>query len=86
MGTTLQKKKKGTFSLFTEVLLSPIIVESANEKRIRGRLMTPNAMGWGWVPVALSLRSRTRSANFRRKNKTSADRLIRFKFIELKRI
>ena len=41
-------KKRGTFSLFTEVLLSPMIVERTNENKNRGRLMTANAMGWGY--------------------------------------
>ena len=75
MGTTPQKKK-GTFSLFTTVQLSPMIAERAKENKNRGRLMTENAMGWGWVQITRLLRSRTHSADFPRKNKTSADRKI----------
>ena len=71
-------------SLFTDLLFSQMIIQRAKENKNRGRLMTANASGLVGCSLSRSalalalaclLRSYTRSADLRRKNKTSVGRL-----------
>ena len=72
--------------MFTDVLLSPMIVERANENKPRDiNDRERNGVGVGTRTIRTLASLGAHSAVFRT-NKTPVGRLVQFKFIELKRI